>query len=412
MWLLDRIKNKILLQSPKTLLIGILVFADFLIIILLVFTTKFTQIQDPQLSNPQQEALRVFKICQTIPSTEGGKQYIDCVAQEFVGIIQKGGFVFMNQSFLDFQNIDSKSRSCHVIAHRISQYLTRDYSKNWKEVLAEIDPGMCGGGFMHGVLEVRIGEDSLFEINTDTFEEICNGIYSEQFATTCAHILGHIILIEKEADLEGSLAVCDGLTGEFLFECYGGIFMEDSFRTNFVDHELGEEPIRNQQWFEDQLARCRRYRANEMLEAGCFYDLAEVIAQTHNYNPQKTYELCFTADWKESRERCYVRASYIIAITPLSQIDTMDFKELCSFYPEMDNVQKKCIQHTVGALMQNSLLFVNRASKFCSGVKEENTVECFQQVGGYIRNKLPTLAERNNLCLAIPQEYRQFCLEE
>ena len=379
------------------------IFISFILVDVLLILVFVFDIGKPSLT-PLAAAQRISAICLK------NDQYQDCLGEEFASLVEPYGFSFMKDALRHFQNIDVSTRNCHVIGHKITQKLTNRDPERWLEILDQIDPSGCGGGFMHGVLEVKTGIDTDFEITRATFEEICKKSYSNGPDTSCAHILGHLTLFQKEGNLESALEVCTGLSGNYLFECYGGIFMEDSFRTNFVDHGLEAPPIRNKDWFLKQLARCKKYNTLEYVEAGCFYDLAEVAAQVNDYVAKGAYEVCLNQTrWPQSKERCYVRASYIVATAPIPKIDNMDFSELCGLFPENGKVEQKCINETVGALMSYSLNFIDRANAFCKTRDANNREMCFSRIRGEIVSEISLPEEREQFCLRLPAPYRRNC---
>lgn len=362
-------------------------------------------IASPIQLNQSEEAQRIKAIC---PGDGNNPDNLKCLGKEFVDLIQRRGFNFTSETLLALQNFDSSSRNCHVIAHAISQNLMRRNPGKGLEALSQIDPGLCGGGFMHGILEVMIGENPELEVDASLFDKICARVFSGGYSTSCAHILGHIILVEKSGILRDGLAACSGLTGEFLFECYGGVFMEDSFRTNFFAHGLGDEPVRDEDWFRRQKKRCEFYGRDEVMEMGCYYDLAEVAAQIYDFNVQKTYSMCKEARSKKAEYRCYARASYIIATAPIPKIDSMDFSELCSLYDPGAEVNRKCVDDTVGALLSYSLAFIPRAVAFCEASQSQLKENCFRQIGVYLGGR--SLNEKEGYCFSISPVYKGYCL--
>lgn len=392
-------------MATKKLILKLLFFLNLLLVLVLLGETSKPLSFTSELSDTAHTTIQNCR-----KESWSNAINIDCVGKELAKIAGAEGFPAMNKILLRMQEAEPSLRNCHVLGHTISQILAKKKPDKWKELISHMDPGTCGGGLMHGVLEIRILNDSNFEINADVFNEICKKIFVGGFSTSCAHILGHITLVEKAGNLEEALAVCEGLEGEFLFECYGGIFMEDSFKTNFPFHGLGPEPVRNIQWFETQLERCRKHASVEKMEAGCFYDMAEVAAQAYEYEISPAYEVCAKVRYLDSKRRCYARASYIVATAPIPKIDRMNFAELCSHYRYPDPIEQKCIRDTVGALMSYSIAFVHRANSFCAARREEESRNaCFQQLGNEIQSRIPSSADRKKFCLPIPDKYKPYC---
>ncbi len=387
------------MQSVKTLIIGGLALFD---ISLAIF---FITPQDFVLASPQKTAQEVFLVCKS------DARYQECIGEEFAKVMDARGFGFLSETLLSYQTLDPGIRGCHTMAHETAQALMRKFSVQWKDILRQIDPGLCGGGFMHGVLEARVGDDPRFNIDTRSFEEICHGVVQENFSDSCAHILGHIIFVEKEGNLKVSLNVCRGLTGEMLFQCYGGIFMEDSVRMSFSDHGLGPEPFRDWQWFLRQQERCREYNGDEFLEGGCFFDLAGAAAEVYGFRAANVYDICMTARFSLARERCYIRASNIIIIASPPNTNPNDFDELCGLIYFDISVNNRCISWTVSALLDASLLFMPRGVRFCERKQGLYQTKCFNELIGQIQNRVSRQDRHIRFCNALPAHYQEQCKE-
>ncbi len=265
---------------------------------------------------------------------------------------------------------------------------------------------------MHGILEVRAAEDPSFKVNASLYRELCEETVALQSSTSCAHILGHLALVEAYGGLEDALKSCDGLSGEFLFQCYGGIFMEDSMRTNLNVHGLAELPVRNQKWFETQFARCERYRDKFEIANGCWYDLPEVFAQTQAYDLVKIYEFCATAPSITAKDHCYIRASYLVALVPDNLFKSFYTQKLCSAYDKDLNKLSRCMQNVVGAPLSASLQLLDRTVAFCSERPQEAQGQCYNMISKHIMSSNNSFDQKRRFCAQLPEVFEANCLKQ
>lgn len=368
-------------------------------------------------ASPLEEAERISEACQ---NTAEQAAHEKCTAHLFADIGEKKGLPFIGQVLSAYQGINTGYKSyqnCHVLAHRIMNDLGSRDPDGWKQLIGqmsagELDPTRCGGGFMHGVLEVRASSDPAFRVNAALFDEICTESLPKEMSSSCAHILGHLALVESLGVLNEALKACDGLSGDFLFQCYGGIFMEDSMRTNLEVHGLAELPIRNEAWLANQKARCDRYKKDLVVANGCWYDLPEVYAQTHNYDLVKTYAFCNQAPSPEAHDSCYIRASYLIALAPETLFKSFPYKEMCSYYKPGSRELSRCMQDAIGAPLTGSMELIERTISFCEARPESVQSECFDIISGNVRRfSQHDLAGKEALCAKFPEAGRSACLK-
>lgn len=368
-----------------------------------------------------EDAERISSLCAQEKDSQAGHE--KCVAHELALLAKKQGHGYMGDVLTAYQMAGRAEgyggyqnyNDCHVLSHRISNELASESAGDWLGLLERMsDEGLdltrCGGGFLHGVLEVRQGEDPTFTINADVYRELCGETLPLETSSSCEHILGHLLLVQEDGKLDEALKGCDGLTGSVLFQCAGGIFMEDSMRTNLAAHGLGEEPVRNEEWFARQVARCKSYGGEGGIVDGCWYDLPEVYASSHNYDLAGTYAFCKTAPNPVARDQCLIRGSYLIAIMPNELFDPAFTKDLCAVYAAGTPELTACMQSVVGASLSNSLFgFFDRTLSFCSERPEAAKSACFRMMGPYVgRARIPA-PEQAALCEKLPAEDRVSC---
>lgn len=111
---------------------------------------------------------------------------------------------------------------CHSGAHRIGQFAALEDGPDATVTLA---PGLCQGGFLHGVLQVAASSTSMYS-------GICNKLDVPD-RSACAHGYGHLLAVEYPSSIDAALRVCTQFynpasvdTGKLASRCGGGAAME------------------------------------------------------------------------------------------------------------------------------------------------------------------------------------------
>lgn len=348
------------------------------------------------------------------------EQREQCIVDRFVSIITTHDFGAAGEVLEHMQQMEGEYqnyRSCHVLAHEITSTLTQETDTPWKQMLStmrrgQIDATSCGGGFMHGVLEARKLEDPEFIVDAELFDSLCRQQMPRNALNSCAHILGHLALVQESGNIERALRRCESDDRWLSFRCYGGVFMEDSMRTNLHAHQLAELPNRNQEWAQQQIQRCRQYAddSREGVAAGCWYDVAEVYAQTHEYNMHKSLRFCErTAPNEFARKQCAIRASFIVALAPDRLFDAYPVRTFCETLEGDPETYRECSRKVIGALLQNSGAFMDRALDICEARAEQGQQACYQAIAQYVPDIVDSSSEKANICTQFPTAYRQAC---
>ncbi|GEM_PF-1738138 len=139
------------------------------------------------------------------------------------------------KAFKRFREILSKEpiahNTCHGIAHKMGHaaYETFGFKK-----AMQFQDGVCGGGYIHGIIESRFGLLQEKEI-LDALPNICtNGDGS------CYHGIGHGLMIATKLNVDASLHYCDLLPSNGPKNCYEGAWMHvfDREETGLHDAEV------------------------------------------------------------------------------------------------------------------------------------------------------------------------------
>jgi hypothetical protein len=332
-----------------------------------------------------------------------------CYKKEFGELTKDEGIFFAQKVVYALQEFDPRMRHCHVLSHEVARIATLEDPSEWKKLLDKVDLNQCGGGFFHGVLEAHTGSDPSFKITPETIVGICKGERSDENefrVRTCAHILGHLTMIETEGKVEPALPICDALSDTLAYECYNGVFMEDSFKTSLAVHGLAKLPVRDKPRLDRQRARCFKYTGEAA--AACWTDMAEIFIEYHDYQAPITYKLCNEAPEQRSRESCYRKAVTLMAVSP--PYDKVE-RLVSPCKPFLNNNEKfaMCYHSMISGMLFYSPNFADRAIKLCSNIPEHHRQGCFYKVGTLLKMNVSSLETRNDLCRDAPQEFKNLC---
>ncbi len=157
---------------------------------------------------------------------------------------------------------------CHGIMHQLGHESFEVFG--FQEAMRAQD-ALCGGGYVHGIIEARFGLLNEKEI-LGVLPTLC-----EEGNSACFHGLGHGLMITTYLDTVASLAYCDLLSESGRSDCYDGVWMHIFDLEESGAHDLSEPlaPI-SQADLEDYAARCNatdsRYKTN------CYFYLPRILA--------------------------------------------------------------------------------------------------------------------------------------
>lgn len=336
-----------------------------------------------------------------------------CYQSELKKLTRQTNFLFASDTLFAGQAIDPVLRDCHVLAHLIAQEAARKNPAKWKELLLnEADIYKCGTGFLHGVIEVYIGENPNQQIDADLMHTLCS-IFPDEFRNrSCVHLFAHLIVLRYQGDITPSLAECDRfktLVEDIRFECYVGVFMEDHQKNIMVDHRLASPPIIDERYLNALEESCRSY-AGKKGEA-CWHEMGEIYTKFYNYqDPSKVYEACYTrAPRAIEKERCYTKA--IVPLTLFWDRNTPDeLISVCKVYEDEPSMYDSCIHMMISTLMHYTVQYTDRAVTLCSASNIPNQAGCFSDLAGFLRRFIPALTERKPFCEKLPSSYQNLCL--
>ena len=381
-------------------------FVFGVIIILVVIILIKPQVKDNQVNNILSDANILVNEC------EKQRNWQLCYADKF-GDYNKIHTLDITLKVLDkVENLDSKTRGCHLLAHKIATSEVEKDPSKWLEIFNFVDQTSCTNGFVHGVLEGRSRFEGGFKINAEIIPQICQQIEEKTSKRTtlspddaCAHVLGHILLAEQDGDIEQSVKECEKVDkGSYQVACFNGIFMENITRDNLLIHsDTSPMPI-NRSSSDEVEVLCQKFSG--LARAACFREIAHLYTSISKNDPLKVFEDCFKGKTEEEGKECYFHALNLMIAGP--KFSNQALTNLCIKFSSEDDL-KNCISRYLGPLLFSSTKFSDRAIDFCLNTNENMRGFCFRAIGDRLKKLETDSEQRLNLCSLAPEEYVNLC---
>lgn len=350
----------------------------------------------------QDTANVVFNYCRDNANVSGGKE--SCYSSKFKEVAEERGPEFSFQALDVLQKIDSSAIGCHLISHGIGKGSYKGDPNNWRTLVQNM-PSICNYGAIHGVLESYIGSLPDKSLKKDVIPTICG----DRPRADCNHIVGHLLLVETDADVNKALDLCEVLkeVPENSF-CISGVFMEYQTALNLVTHKLVPESWLNWPVRLGELEKlCRSYDGK--YAEGCWEEIVHVALVKFNNDPKKIFDFCSTAQVPNGANRCKRHSIGIMGASKNFNLKAL--KSVCSF-PQQDNpnFQKECYPALISSSLSTIPKAVPEAVAFCASLDNEFKQSCFSMVGvmglsnQIIKNQLPSA------CRSVPDDLQKYCL--
>lgn len=352
---------------------------------------------------------KVTFLAKTIVATcREDRGWRNCYGNELAKIDKKEPLLYTLSVMDEIQNIDDKTRDCHILAHKIAgEEVAKDPAK-WLDILASIDQNYCQYGFIHGVLEGRERFDSNFELSSKTIPQICGAIVSKSHVggsdQTCAHIMGHILLAENYGDIKKSVDTCRQIDNKLQHECFGGVFMENFTRDNLVSHGVSQYIPWNWDTVLNQEKLCKEYPGGPA--GGCWQEISHLYNHLYPNQPASVYELCQRAGSEEFVNFCYQHA--VATLILVKDPDTKYLESLCQKYEKQYNESIKCVTNVVRPLINSSVKFSDLALNYCGVVSSNYKPYCYNLIADLLKVRVSS-GELETICSKIPESYKRIC---
>lgn len=329
------------------------------------------------------EARAIVETCKQSP------EIMFCYEKEVPSLYPSRSIPEVFEIVREIRRLDTSYQFCHVLAHKLGELVVAEDPNNWLEAIP-LNPtdGMCSNGFIHGVIVGRFRNDALdkesLERTIPDFARACeprhNWSPSSLDQAICYHGMGHLFMFITNADMRGSLDVCERITqsptGNFSRVCTEGVFMQiyqplepDDFALLEL---LPEKPTR-----ENYRRLCSEF-ADDKEEGACLREAWPLFRKEILFE-KGIGAFCAGQPSAEEETKCYESASTIIGRQLLGK--ETEASEACDGVPE----ERRSICYVAAA---QALLEEDRASG-------EGAISMCQKAEGSIGDTcLATLASR------------------
>lgn len=330
----------------------------------------------------------------------------DCYGQEFENLTKNTNFSFSLDTLHKIQGLDSKTYDCHFIAHHIGRAEVSKNPQNWQVFLSNT-PNECVGGFIHGAIEALQGTIPDYQLDEKAIPQLCSLALENEGDRYCAHLMGHLLLVETLANIQNAVSICQKLPEKLIFPCSTGVFMENITRNNLGEHNLAGSLPYNLDSASKMEIVCRKFNGEPA--RACWQEITHYYANFSNNDSQKLFELCSRASTDNGRESCFLHGvTFIAGDKNLNENVTID--DLCKPLNQSKTERSKsCITDIVYTLTSSSTKFSERIIQLCQSTSlKESQIKCFQTLGERL-SRLASPKEQKSLCSKSPEDYKTLC---
>lgn len=329
----------------------------------------------PNIPNSQDDQLNI-EAKNLLSACRSHKNAYECYREKFKTLTLNYDANLSIKVLERIQEEDPITRNCHSIAHSIAQKSVEKNPQDWQKMIltaSEKNPNFCSSGFFHGIIERHSGLDPNFSIENREIQNLCLSTNNNFREGSCLHALGHIILVEKEGEIDTSVKICGQIDSQFIDECYSGIFMENMVRRNLQEHAIAK--MHAWDWdFAFELENLCLNQEGKSAKA-CWGEMGFLYAHLNNDNPPGTFRLCSKTQVADYRENCYKHAAFKIPLTADTQSKV---NQICNVYSDEKNIEY-CLTYVLSTLINNSSNFYQKAVDFCNWqIGDYQKEKCFQ----------------------------------
>jgi len=346
------------------------------VIIVLEFFSLYRPFQFNSI-NPISKAAEIKNKC------EDSNQSEKCFTEQFYRLTKETDFHHAISTLDELNNIEPKSLGCHLIAHGIAIAQTEKNITGWQELLKKVDINQCSGGYVHGIIEARLKNDGKFKIDNNSVREICTDVVSsikgEYGELNCAHILGHLALLQEKGNIKNTVEICSSLTDKLQFDCQTGLFMENLTRDNLITHLDFNDLIWDEKAANEIENLCSTFSGLPAM--ACWQEISHIYAAI-NPDPYEVFQKCNSAPLTKFIDSCYFHVTSFI----VSKINENSFGRVCEMYSNDKGKYKDCVRHIIFGLLSSSDHFKEIAGKFCEAQDgDSDTKFCMKETNRIVK---------------------------
>ncbi|HSW47835.1 MAG TPA: hypothetical protein VLG67_02030 [Candidatus Saccharimonadales bacterium] len=281
----------------------------------------------------------------------------------------------------------------HLLNHTVGNIIWKKYGPKGITMCKDYFSSSC----YHGFILNAIGDGKLDNINLAMKE--CKKVGWESYLQ-CAHAVGHGFLAYLGyANMMKALDMCDQVKTnikDFAANyCYNGVFMENIWGL----HEGRPSPDR---WVskDDMRFPCDYKELKERHLPECWYNQAlHLNNEFFHGDLVKVAKVCDTVEGDRSKYMCF--DGVFRSLHSMTANDIPKKFDKCKQMP--NGWEETCIALQAGASFQQG----DRELPFiiCAETKVGKS-KCYQEIANSIQGNIYKVAEKNELCKRIPNEYR------
>lgn len=270
---------------------------------------------------------------------------------------------------------------CHQLAHEIGEAVI--YAGNTLEQAYAVEWPHCLIGYYHGALYGHAKGMTIEQLH-DNLDRLCLHFGGEEsiVAGECVHLVGHLILVQADLDLERGFEECSRMReGMFQLQCIDGVLMEavDQARgtSDFDGIDIPRDPRAREKLFgededsfpERMLSLCLSSPRN--MRPPCFISIPNALGVLWELDFERIGSFCAEVEDRAARRGCFQG----IAVSAFSSMswDTEVLLGACYAYDSPHSVH--CIENVATVVTEYST-DLERAEALCSQVKPEHLEAC------------------------------------
>lgn len=342
----------------------------FLLILLVPLSFLFFSQEERFVAKDVRE---ISAVCQSLENRE------QCYAKAFEILTQKTDRDYAFEALRVLQKIDPAARGCHFIAHAITTAETRKDPARWRELMNSSPPD-CSYGAAHGALEVYASTFPDGKLPKDEIPELCNN----PDTNNCTHILGHLLLVMNEDDIEESLKDCYSLPHEkfAIFECLTGVFMERITAINLEAHGLAAKEALNWPARVPELEVLCRAQSG-VPSVACWKEIVHVALVKFHNDPQKIVDFCESAPGETEVRECIDHSLGIMAAGYNFKLDAMH--PICDTRVKAPDFKDRCYANLVSSTLSTIPQEMASAIRFCNSIESAYRKSCHERIDNFER---------------------------
>lgn len=297
----------------------------------------------------------------------------ECLAKEFANLTTERRITFAFATLEEMQKNDGPARDCHFIAHSIAAAEVKADPGSWRIVLNKLCPSSCSYGCGHGVLEAYASLQGR-ELTLDDLRTACDS----DSPPSCPHGIGHLLLVQTSNQIDESITQCHQLknTGDAIFQCVSGVFMENSTPVNLLAHGLIAPPMpKSVNRIPELESTCRRFSGLDA--AACWQEIAPAVLEKANF-AAATISYCDHLTEISSIRECQLRM--IDTFAWAHNFDINASAGICHV-KEGPDYQELCFNSLVNSVLENLPSASPSVGQFCAKLDSSFQTECFGIMG-------------------------------